>query len=115
MVNKGGIESCTSHECENPEKVETTTTSALASKECTPCAGSAETVIDSKEKGFVQSVAKFTQAQTVMMAAQTRVMAANILPPLPHFSGEGNLIGEDSFELLGGRAVAGLTEEESIN
>ena len=33
-----------------------------------------------------------------MMAAQTRVMAAQSLPPLPHFSGEGNLVGEDSFE-----------------
>lgn len=38
------------------------------------------------------------KAQTDMMAAQTRVMAAQSLPPLPHFSGEGNLVKEDSFK-----------------
>ena len=31
-----------------------------------------------------------------MMAVQTRVMTAKNLPPLPHFSGEGNLVGEES-------------------
>lgn len=33
-----------------------------------------------------------------MMAAQTKAMAAQTLPSLPHFSGEGNLVWEDSFD-----------------
>ena len=43
-------------------------------------------------------MAKFIQAQTDMMAAQTKAMAAQSLPPLVHFSGEGSLIGEESFD-----------------
>ena len=33
-----------------------------------------------------------------MVASQTRAMSAQTLPPMPHFSGEGNQSGEDSFE-----------------
>ena len=52
-----------------------------------------------------------------MMAAQTKVMAAQSLPPLPHFSGEGNLVGENTFErwvehFEERAAVAGWTGEE---
>ena len=47
---------------------------------------------------LVQSMIKFMQAQTDMMAAQTKAMAAQNLPPLVHFSGEGSLVGDESFD-----------------
>ena len=33
-----------------------------------------------------------------MVAAQTRAMSAQALPPVPYFSGEGNQSGKDSFD-----------------
>ena len=101
-------------------------------KTVTPAEGSVatskkgETTLDSlgvspagepKGDALMQSVAKFIQAQTEMMAAQTKAMAAQSLPTLPHFSGEGNLVGDDSFdrwvEHFEERAtVAGWSEEE---
>ena len=70
----------------------------------------------SSNSELVQSMTKFMQAQTDMMAAQTRAMAAQNLPPLIQFSGEGSLVGDESFdrwlehfeELA---AVAGWSEE----
>ena len=55
-------------------------------------------IVPPESSELVQSMAKFIQAQTDMMAAQTKAMAAQSLPPLVHFSGEGSLIGEESFD-----------------
>ena len=55
-------------------------------------------VVDaSTDSALAQSVAKFIQVQTDMLAAQTKAMAAQSLPPpLKHFSGEGSLVGDES-------------------
>ena len=55
-------------------------------------------IVPPESSELVQSMAKFIQAQTDMMAAQTKAMDAQSLPPLVHFSGEGSLIGEESFD-----------------
>ena len=47
---------------------------------------------------LAQSVAKFIQVQMDMLAAQTKAMAAQSLPPLKKFSGEGSLVGDKSFD-----------------
>ena len=38
------------------------------------------------------------QVHADMMTAQTKAMAAQSLPPLAHFSGEGSLVGDESFD-----------------
>ena len=48
--------------------------------------------------GLIQSVARLIKTQTDMLAAQTKVMTAQSLPPLPQFTGEGTLIGDESFD-----------------
>ena len=51
-------------------------------------AGSSKLAVDHTDSSdLVQSVAKFIQVQTDMMAAQMKAMASQTLPPLPHFSG----------------------------
>ena len=70
---------------------------------------------DSSE--LAQSMAKFIQAYTDMMAAQTKAMAAQSLPPLVHCSGEGSLVGEESFDrwlehFEERAAVAGWSEDQ---
>jgi hypothetical protein len=55
-------------------------------------------IVPTGSSELVQSTAKLIQAQTDMMAAQIKAMAAQSLPPLVHFSGEGSLAGEESFD-----------------
>ena len=55
-------------------------------------------IVPADSSELAQYMAKFIQAHTDMMAAQTKAMAAQSLPPLVHFSGEGSLVGEESFE-----------------
>ena len=90
-TDEGGVRSPTD---DKTEKGETTVGSVRESKVVTESTSGASTcssepATDGKDNELVQSVAKFIQAQTDMMAAQTRVMATQSLPPLPHFSGEG--------------------------
>ena len=110
-----GVGSCIEDESEKGDKVKTTDSSVLSASDSSDSA--TVPMADPHETELVQSVAKFIQPQTDMMAAQTEVMAAQSLPPLPHFSGEGNLVGEDSFErwvehFEERAAVAGWTGEE---
>lgn len=53
--------------------------------------------ISSSNNSFMQSLAQLVKTQTDMVAAQTRAMSAQTLPPMPHFSGEGDQT-EDTFE-----------------
>ena len=47
---------------------------------------------------MAKSVEKFIKMQTDMLVAQTKTMAAQSLPPLRHFNGEGGLVGDESFD-----------------
>ena len=46
---------------------------------------------------MLATMTRLLQAQTEALAAQTRVAAAQHLPPLKPFSGEGKITEEDSF------------------
>ena len=111
-IDKRGVESHSGEdESEKGDKVKTTDSSVLSASDSD---SATVPMADPHETELVRSVAKFIQVQT---AAQTKVMAAQSLPPLPHFSGEGNLVGEDSFErwvehFEERAAVAGWTGEE---
>ena len=48
--------------------------------------------------GVMKQLTQLVQTQTEMVAAQTRAMSAQSLPPMSHYSGEGNQPGDDSFE-----------------
>ena len=81
------------------------TTTATETQGAPPSGESSSTTSDSGGAGFatggdslMQSLAQLVKTQTDMVAAQTRAMSAQTLPPMPHFSGEGNQSGEDSFE-----------------
>ena len=41
------------------------------------------------DNSMMQSLAQLVKTQTDMVAAQTRSMSAQALPPMPHFSGDG--------------------------
>ena len=88
------------------------------SKVETPQAVPGSSVVDSiGAGGLIQSVAKLIKTQTDMMAAQTKAMTAQSLPPLVHFTGEGSLVGDESFdhwhEQFEERSlVAGWSEEQ---
>ena len=90
--------------------------SKLATTESVVATPSKPEVVSGANSELVQSMTKFMQVQTDMMAAQAKAMAAQNLPPLVHFSGEGSLVGDESFdrwlehfeELA---AVAGWSEE----
>ena len=74
-------------------------------------------IVPADSSELAQSMAKFIQAHTDMMAAQTKAMAAQSLPPLVHFSGEGSLVGEESFDrwlehFEERAAVAGWSEDQ---
>ena len=46
----------------------------------------------------VSNLAQLVKTQTDLVAAQTRAMSAQTLPPMSHFSGEGVQSGEDGFD-----------------
>ena len=73
-------------------------------------------VVDGTD-GLIQSVARLIKTQTELMAAQTKAMTAQSLPPLAHFTGEGSLVGEESFDRWHEQfeersVVAGWSEEQ---
>ena len=47
---------------------------------------------------LIQQLSQLVQTQTAMVAAQTRAMSAQSLPPVPIYSGEGEQSLEDGFE-----------------
>ena len=48
--------------------------------------------------GVMQQLTQLVQTQTAMVAAQIRAMSAQNLPPMSHYSGEGNQSYDDGFE-----------------
>ena len=48
--------------------------------------------------GVMQQLTQLVQTQTAMVAAQTRAMSAQSLPPMSHYSGEGSQSCEDGFD-----------------
>ena len=84
-----------------------------------PCHSTTRTLVESSKlptdsSELVRSMAKFIQVQTDMMAAQTNALS---LPPLIHFSGEGSLVGKESFDrwlehFEESTAVAGWSEDQ---
>ena len=50
------------------------------------------------DNSLMHSIAQLVKTQTDIMVAQTQAMSAQSLPPIPHFSGEGNQSGEESFD-----------------
>ena len=57
-------------------------------------------VVSSSETAasVMQQLTQLVQNQTAMVAAQTRAMSAQGLPPMPHYSGEGTQSSEDGFD-----------------
>ena len=47
---------------------------------------------------IIQELTQLVRTQTAMVAAQTRVMSAQSLPPVPIYSGKGEQSLEDGFE-----------------
>ena len=70
----------------------------LATTEGTAASSSKPEAESGSNSELVQSMTKFMQAQIDMMAAQTRAVAAQNLPPLIQFSGGGKLVGDESFD-----------------
>ena len=73
---------------------------ATGACECEQNVSVVPNVVSSSETAasVMQQLTQLVQNQTAMVAAQTRAMSAQGLPPMPHYSGEGTQSSEDGFD-----------------